>query len=258
MHQEKTILLKHFTLSVIKYFFSSFIKFLIHLSDILTCFFTGVTLKSPTQHQKELLAWLKPKSPMKLRHRTLSRTSTSSTSSSTKSKTIRKVLTSPNHTITTFFKKTDESDNTISSDEFQNCSTSSADTLCSSTDEQKRTRRNNRNNSTISTSSSTITQRGLNDSGDANSTLESDQELAERLQKEYDQEWQKNSRNNNNNLRTPIGKKKPLQVRSKNFIIDVDNSPPLPTQLGDNKHHNNNISVLVEDHSRKKKKKKNS
>lgn len=174
---------------------------------------------------------------------------------------MRKVLTSPNQTITTFFKKTDESDNTTSSDEFQNCSTSSADTLCSSADDQSRTRRNNRNNSTISTSSSTITRRGLDNSGDTGSILESDQELAEQLQMEYDQEWQKNNRINNsnkNNPRTPTGKKKPLQVRSKNFIIDVDNSPRPPAQIGSNKHHNDNLSVLIEDRNRKKKKKKNS
>ena len=165
---------------------------------------------------------------------------------------MRKVLTSPNHTITTFFKKTDESDILTSSDEFQNCSTSSVDTSCSSTEDQNGTRRN-RNNSTISMSSSTITQGNLNDSSDTNSLLESDQELAERLQMEYDLEWQKNNQiNNKKNPRTPAGKKKPLQVRSKNFMID-NLPPPSSTQLG-NKHRNDNLSVLIENHSRKKKK----
>lgn len=67
----------------------------------------GVTLKSPSQHQRELLALLKPKSPMKLRQRVVpnSKSNNTSSSSKTNSKAQRNILTSPNHTITNFFKK---------------------------------------------------------------------------------------------------------------------------------------------------------
>ena len=194
---------------------------------------------------------LKPKSPMKLRCRTLPKISTlSSTSSSRKSKVMRKVLlTSPNHTITSFFKKSDESVNT-SSDDIQNCSTAT-DSSFNGIDDQNNTR--NREHSTTSTTgSSTITRRFLDNSrSSTDDILESDQELAERLQMEYyDKEWQKNNPINNN--RTP-GRKKPLQIRSKNFIIDVD-SPPSSIKLP----QKNNLAVMMEDVSCKKRKKKNS
>lgn len=59
-----------------------------------------MTLKSPSTHQRELLALLRPKSPMKLRDR-------KEVNMSNQKKT-KAQITSPSHTITSFFQKKDD------------------------------------------------------------------------------------------------------------------------------------------------------
>ena len=143
-------------------------------------FLTGVTLKSPTEHQKEVLAYFKPKSPMKLRNREVS-------STQKKKPTMRKIsfseskgsanslkspqpstskIKSPNHTITSFFKRASKA-------------------CISNTDEENRSI----NSTPLSTPKMASNSDSLTnlDSNDKSAFL-SDYELAKRLQAEFDQE----------------------------------------------------------------------
>ena len=153
-------------------------NFSLHIYICIT-FLTGVTLKSPTEHQKEVLAYFKPKSPMKLRNREVS-------STQIKKPTMRKIsfsgskgsanslkspqpstskIKSPNHTITSFFKTTSKA--CINTDE-ENCSVNSTPL------------------STPKMASNSDSLSNLDSYGKSASL--SDYELAKRLQAEFDQE----------------------------------------------------------------------
>ena len=233
-------------------------------------------MKSPSQHQKELLAMLKPKSPMKLRGRSLSTNlpssstkgkrnlstnSTTGTQSSSKSKTTRSIHTSPNHTITNFFKKVEDHDNVpdeLVKNEISNNITASA-TTCKKTLDRSRQVPNPSCTITSSSSSSSSCRIKL-DSSDSSSNsdlLESDQELAERLQMEYNFKWQKNNCISTNRVPRATNKKKPLQVAvAKNLNTNVYDSAPLLPRGKMPWNTNNKDNLMIDDSNHKQKRKK--
>ena len=195
-------------------------------------------MKSPSEHQRTLLALLKPKSPMKLRRRSIPNkqpgSSGSSSTSSTRIKAARNILTSPNHTITTFFKKIDQADQQNSND-----SNSKSQKTNQEGSNDKNTNDDSTSTNSRSYSSSTITRKSsIQIDLDDSINNDSDRELAERLQREYDQQWQ-----TNNIVITP--QKKPL--RATDNLIKIDNEPTKLDRLKPTRKRNDDLSISIND-----------
>ncbi|XP_066928198.1 E3 ubiquitin-protein ligase rnf168-like [Clytia hemisphaerica] len=224
----------------------------------------GVTLKSPSEHQRSLLALLKPKSPMKLRRRSIPNKQGSSSSS--KSKATRNILTSPNHTITSFFQKLEhknEPNNTqqnindiknSSKTNSRNCNGTNSGNPNDSLNGSLRIERNLVSTSSdkqgvnstsmdniSSYSSSTVTRpTPIQIDLDESITEDSDRELAERLQREYDQQWQ-----NNNIVITP--QKTPLRATDNLIRIDTESKSSKIDRLKSIRKRNDDLSISLHD-----------